>query len=98
MVRQFPRISSRMAHPRIFAKDFDGLLADRQGLEGPRVQDVESPAHVERLPQPARARRPRVQVKPSRLVPRSERLNGIAGHRRRKRDFEQWPSVRSPEP
>ena len=49
----------------------------KTGLEGPGVQDVDRPAHVEALSQPARARRPRVQVKPSRLVPRSERLDGI---------------------
>jgi hypothetical protein len=50
------------------------------------VQNVESPAHIERLPHPARARRPRVKVEPGRLVPRSERLDGIVGHRRRRRD------------
>jgi Uma2 family endonuclease len=73
-------------------------LSGQSRLEGPRVQDVESPAHVERLPQPARARRPRVQVKPGRLVPRSERPDGIVGDRRRGRDIGQRLSVRSPEP
>jgi len=79
-------------------KGFDALLADRQRLEGPRVQDVESPAHVERLPQPARARRPRVQVKPGRLVSRSQRPDGIVGDRWRERDGGQKSSVRSPKP
>src|SRR5713101_4314138 len=32
--------------PADLRKGCDGLLADRQGLEGSRVQDVESPAHV----------------------------------------------------
>jgi hypothetical protein len=67
--------------PADLCDDFDGLSPDLQRLDGPRVQDVESPAHVERLPQPARARRPCVQVKPRRLVPRSERLNGIVRDR-----------------
>src|ERR1700675_3747673 len=62
-------------------KGFDSLLADRQGPEGPRVQDVDRPAHVERLSQPLWARRPRVQMKSGRLVSRSERLNGIVRDR-----------------
>jgi hypothetical protein len=62
-------------------KGFDGLLADRLGLEGSRVQDVESPADVERLSEPARARRPRMQAKPRRLVSRSEREDGIVRDR-----------------
>ena len=81
-----------------FRKGFAGLLVDGQGLEGPRVQDVESPAHIERLHQPARACRPRVQVKPGRLVPRSERTDGIVGERWQKWDVGQRPSVRSPDP
>ena len=76
----------------------DGALADRQGLKGPRLQDIDRPAHIERLPQPARARRPRVQVKPGRLVPRPERPDGIVGDHWRKWDVGQRPSVRSPEP
>ena len=74
------------------------LLADRQGLEGPRVQDIDRPAHVERFPHPARARRPRVQVQSCRFVPRSEYLNRIVRDRRRRRDIGQRSTVRSPEP
>ena len=62
------------------------------------MQDADRPAHVNALSQPARARRPRVQVKPSRLVPRSERPDGIVGDRRRGRDIGQRSPVRSPEP
>ena len=61
------------------------------------MQHVDGPAHVERLPQPARARGLRVQVKPGRLVQCSERLDGIVGHRWRRRDIGQRPSVRLPE-
>ena len=77
---------------------FDGLLDDRQGLEGPRVQDVDCIAHVERFPEPARARRPRVQVKTGGFVACSERPDGIVGNRRRRWNIGQRSSVRSPEP
>jgi hypothetical protein len=46
--------------PADLGEGFDSLFADGQGLEGSRVQDVKRPAHVERLPQPTRAHRPRV--------------------------------------
>ena len=74
------------------------LLADGHGLEGPGTQDVDGPAHVEALAQPARARRPRVQVEPRALVACSERPDGIVGDRQRGRDVGQRSSVRSPEP
>ena len=67
--------------PADIRKGFDALLADHGGLEGPRVQDADRPAHIEALPQPAGARRPGVQVKPRRLVSRSERLDGIVRDR-----------------
>ena len=79
-------------------RGFDSLLADRQRPKGPRVQDVESPSYVEMLSQPARPRRPCVQVKPRRLVPRSERPDGIAGNGGRRRDVGQRSSVWTPEP
>ena len=62
------------------------------------MQDVDRPAHIERSPQPARARRPRVQVKAGRFVPRSERPDGIVGDRRWRRDIGQGSTIRSPEP
>ena len=74
------------------------LPAGGLGLEGPGVQDVDRPARVEALPQPARARRSRVQVEAHRLVSPSERPNGIAGNRGRRWDSRHSSSVRSPEP
>ena len=62
------------------------------------MQDIDGITHVEPLPLPARARRPRVQAEPCRLVPRSERPDGIVGDRRRRRDIGQTSSIRSPEP
>ena len=58
------------------------------------MEDVERPAHVQRLPQPAWHRRARVQVQPRRLVMGSESLHGIARYLRRTRDGGQEPSVR----
>ena len=62
------------------------------------MQDVESPAHIERLSQLARARRSRVQVEPCTLVPSSKRLDDIVRDHRRRRDVGQRSSVRSSEP
>ena len=60
------------------------------------MQDVDRPAHVETLSKPAGARRPRVRMKSSRLVPRSERPDGIVGDRRWRRDVGQRFPVRPP--
>ena len=62
------------------------------------MQDVDGIAHVERFTQPARTRRPRVQVEPRALVACSERLHWIVGDRERRRNIGQRSSVRSPEP
>ena len=62
------------------------------------MQDVDCIAHVKTFPQPSRARRPRMQVKASRLVPCAKRPDGIVGDQRRRRNIGQRPSVRSPEP
>src|SRR5207249_5750851 len=62
------------------------------------VQDVDRPAHVQALPQPARGGSPRVQDEPLRIVPRSQDLYWIAGHRGRTRDLGQDPPVRAAEP
>jgi len=62
------------------------------------MQDADGPADVQTLPQPARHRRPRVQVKPVRFVPRSEDLHGIAANLRRARDLRQNLAVRAAEP
>jgi len=62
------------------------------------MQDVDRPAHIEALPQPPRARRPRVHAQPLRIVPLSERLDWIGGHGGRGRDLGQELAVRPPEP
>ena len=61
------------------------------------MQNVDRPAHVQALSQPARHRRPRVNTKALRVVPRTERLDGIGRHRRRRRAFGQDPAVRPSE-
>src|SRR5436309_852081 len=58
------------------------------------MQDVDRPAHVEALPQPARARRPRVAL---RVVPRPEGPDRIVRYRRGRRDRGQGSAVWSPE-
>src|SRR5438477_7114671 len=61
------------------------------------MQDVDRPAHVQALPQPPRGRRPRMQDKPLRIVPRSDDFDGIVGHFVRKRNLGENPPVRTPE-
>ena len=62
------------------------------------MQHVDRPAHVEPLPEPARASRTRVNVKPPLGVSRPERLDRILRHRRGRRHLRQLSTVRSPEP
>src|SRR2546422_61505 len=52
---------------------------------------------AETLPQPARARGPRVESESMRGVPCPEGPRRIIGHRRRRRDLRQGPAVRPPE-
>src|SRR5438093_11960223 len=61
------------------------------------MHDVDGPAHVQALSQPARDRRPRVKAEPLRLVPRPQGLNGIGGYHSRRRHLGQEPPVRTPE-
>ena len=61
-----------------------------------RVQDVDRQAYVQAFPQPTRHRRPRVDPKPLRLVPRSQDVDGIVRHAGRRRDVGELPSVRAP--
>jgi hypothetical protein len=61
------------------------------------MHDVDRPAHVQALSQPTRARRPRVDAEPLRLVSRSQDLDSIAAHLRRARDLGQEPAVRASE-
>ena len=62
-----------------------------------RVQDVDRPAHVQGLAQPARGRRPRVEAKPLRLVPITEGLDGIGRDRSGRRHLGQELPVRTAE-
>jgi hypothetical protein len=61
------------------------------------MQHVDRPAHVQALPEPARARRPRVETEPLRVMLLTERLDRIGGHRRRQRDVGQEPAIRPAE-
>jgi len=61
------------------------------------MQDVDCPAHVQALSQPAGFRRPRVQDEPLGLVARSEDLHGVVGHLWRLRDLGQESPVRAAE-
>src|SRR6266545_2867006 len=65
---------------------------------GQGMQDVDRPAEIQALPEPERARRPRVQSKSLCVVPRPEGLDRINGHRDRRRDVGQEAAVRPPEP
>src|SRR5207245_7888358 len=56
-----------------------------------------SPSEIQVLPQPERARRPRVESEALRLVPRPDGLDRIIGHRERRRDVGQEAAVRTPE-
>jgi hypothetical protein len=60
------------------------------------VQDIDGPSHVQALPEPARARRPRSKSKALRVVTRAERRDWITGHRRRRRHLRQRVTVRPP--
>src|SRR2546428_712957 len=68
-------------------------ILSRQGMH-----DVDGPAHVQALAQPARARRPRVKAEPLRVVPGPESLDGIGGYRSGRRHLWQEPPVRAAEP
>src|SRR6266536_1630347 len=65
---------------------------------GQGMQDVDGPAEIQVLPQPERARRPRVQSEALGVVPRPEGLDRISGHRDWRRDVGQEAAVRPPEP
>jgi hypothetical protein len=59
------------------------------------MQDVDCPAHVQALAQPARDRGPRAQDDPVRLVRHAHLLDRIVGHTGRRRDLGQGLSVRA---
>ena len=61
------------------------------------MQDVDRVADVEAFPQPAWARRLRVQVKSGSFVPRAECSHGIVRNCRRRWDSGEYPSIGSAE-
>ena len=61
------------------------------------MQDVERVTQIQALSQPGRARRPRVQAEPLRVVLRAKRLDRIGRHRGWRRDVGEQLAVRSPE-
>jgi hypothetical protein len=61
------------------------------------MQDVDRPAHIEVLSQPAGAGSPGIEAEALRDVPRPEDAHRIGGHRGRRRDVGQGPAVRPPE-
>jgi hypothetical protein len=62
------------------------------------MQDVDRPAEIQPFPQPERARRPRMELKPLRLVLHPEGLDDIGGHCGWRRDIGKRSAVRAPEP
>ena len=62
------------------------------------MQDVDRPAEIQPFAQPERARRPRMELKPLRLVLQPEGPDGIGGHFGWRRDVGKRSAVRAPEP
>jgi hypothetical protein len=69
----------------------------RPGSLRQRMQDVDRPPHVQALSEPARARRPSVEMKALRFMGYSKGLDGLLGHRGRRRHLRQRPAIRPPE-
>jgi len=61
------------------------------------MQDVDRVTHVQPLPEPAGARRPRVNPKTLLVVTLSDRSDWITGHRSRCRHLWQRVAIRPPE-
>jgi hypothetical protein len=61
------------------------------------MQDVDRPHHIQRLPEPLGARRPRADAKALGVVTCAERFDGITGHRSGRWHLRQRPAVRAPE-
>ena len=61
------------------------------------MKDIDRPDDVQGLTEPARCRRPRVQLEPERLMSCPEKLHGISAHFCRRRDIGQQPTVGVPE-
>ena len=61
------------------------------------MQDVDRPSHVQPLPEPAGAGRPRGEAEALRVVTRAERVHGMVWHRGRRRHLRQRAAVRPSE-
>src|SRR3990170_4134016 len=57
------------------------------------MQDVDGPAEIQTLPEPARAGRPRMKPQPQRLVSHPERVDRIRGYSGQRRDVREEPPV-----
>ncbi len=77
---------------------FFGSRARSRTVRGQGVQDVDRPAEIQPLPEPVRARRPRVESESLGVVPRAQGLDRIGGQRDRWRDVGQGAAVRPLEP
>src|SRR5712692_1422930 len=77
-------------------------MPERSSDAGPplrsRVQDVDRPAHIEVLPEPAGARRARAEAQAEPVVTRPENHGGVPPHHGSLRNLRQQPAVRPPEP
>jgi hypothetical protein len=73
-----------------------GVVKQRWSL-GQGMQDVDCVPHVQAFPEPVRRRRPRSETKALRVVTRSERLDGVTGHRNGCRHLRQRAAVGPPE-
>ena len=71
--------------------------ASRSSHAGAWMQHVNRPADVQAFPEPARACRPRVDMKTLRVVRRAKRLHGLRRHRERRWHLGHQPPIRSPE-
>ena len=65
--------------------------------KGERMQNVDRPAYIQALSEPAGAHGPRMETKPLHIMRRAEHIDGIGGHRSWRRHLGQEPTVRSPE-
>src|SRR2546428_11876897 len=77
---------------------FFGSRPRSRASRGQGMQDVDRPAEIQALPEPERARRPRVESEALGVVPRPEGLDRVSGQRDRRRDVGQEAAVRPPEP
>src|SRR5713101_5712423 len=61
------------------------------------MQDVDRPSHIQALPEPAGARRARVDANALRVMTRAESLDGITEHRSRQLHLRERAAVRPSE-